>query len=226
VLVARDEARLAGTAADLHERYLVEVETIAADLSTGAGCELVAARLRRAGPMVSTLVNNAGMGLYGSLTESSSQLQQEVLDLNVRAVLLLTQAALAVMLPAGRGEIINVSSVAGFVPSARSPAYAASKAWVTSFTESVALSVADQGVTVAAICPGLTHTEFHQRAAADLTGVPSWMWMSADQVVAIGLADVRRGVLLSIPGRRYRALLLASRFAPRRLVRGSVFRSR
>lgn len=219
VLVARDSARLLQVADDLRERYLIEVESLPADLSTVAGCELVSDRLRSASEPVDTLVNNAGMGLYQPLADSSLRAQEQMLDLNVRAVLRLTHAAVAAMLGRGRGEIVNVSSVAAFVPRGPAATYGASKAWVTSFTEGVALSLAGSGVTIAAICPGFTHTEFHQRAEGIRPDPPAWMWLDADRVVAEGLAEIRRGKVVGVPTRRYRALLLASRVVPRPLLR-------
>ncbi|MCW2523199.1 MAG: short-chain dehydrogenase [Frankiales bacterium] len=219
ILVARDAERLGSFAEELHEHYLVDVEVLPADLTTDSGCDAVAQRLRAVESPVDTLVNNAGMGLYQPLAESRLESQERLLDLNVRAVLRLTHAAVTAMLPRGRGEIINISSVAAYVPRGPAATYGASKAWVSSFTEGVALSLAGTGVRVAAIVPGFTRTEFHQRVEGTRPDPPNWMWLAADRVVADGLADLRRGRVLSVPSRRYRALLLASRFTPRPLLR-------
>jgi len=219
VLVARTVERLESTAVELRERFPIEVEVLAADLSTEQGCAMVAARLGQVDRPVDSLVNNAGFGLYQAFGQASLAGEQRMLDLNVRAVLLLSHTAVTAMTGRGRGEIINVSSVAGFVPRGAAATYAAGKAWVTSFSEGVSLLLAGTGVRITAICPGFTHTEFHARAAADMSGTPSWMWLDADRVVAEGLADARSGVVISVPGKRYKALLVLVKLLPRSVVR-------
>ena len=219
VLVARDRQRLEDTAAQLRERYLVEVEVLPADLATDEGCAAVEARIAQAENPVETLINNAGIGIYRGFGNAPLVEEERLLDLNVRAVLRLTHAGVNAMRSRGRGEIINISSVAGFMPRGAAVTYAAAKAWVTSFTEGVALAVAGSGIRVSVICPGFTRTEIHARAAADMSHLSSWVWLEADRVVAEGLADVRAGKPLSIPSRRYRAIVLMTRLAPRPLLR-------
>jgi short-subunit dehydrogenase len=219
VLVARTVDRLESTAAELRDRFGVEVEVLAADLSTEQGCAVVAARVCQPGDPVDTLVNNAGIGLYRAFGKAPLADEQRLLDLNVRSVLVLTHAAVETMTARGRGEIINVSSVAGFLPRGAAATYAAGKAWVTSFSEGVSLLLAGTGVRITAICPGFTHTEFHDRAAADMSNTPSWMWLDADRVVAEGLADARAGVVVSVPSKRYKGLLLLVRLMPRSILR-------
>ncbi|MDQ1730150.1 MAG: uncharacterized protein QOK10_309 [Pseudonocardiales bacterium] len=219
VLVARDVERLESTAAELRERYLVDVEVLPADLASDSGCQAVAARIGQQDKPVDTLVNNAGIGLYRGFGNAPLADEERLLDVNVRAVLRLTHAAVNAMRPRGRGEIINVSSVAGFTPRGAAVTYAAAKAWVTSFSEGIALSLAGSGVRVGAICPGFTHTEIHQRANTDMSHLPGWMWLTADRVVAEGLADLRAGKPVSIPSKRYKTIVLATRLAPRPLLR-------
>jgi uncharacterized protein len=219
ILVARDVQRLEAAAAELRDRYLIEVEVLAADLGTDDGCALVAARLAEANKPVETLINNAGIGLYKGFAKASLADEEHLLDVNVRAVLRLTHAAVTAMRPRGRGEIINISSVASFVPRGAAVSYAASKAWVTSFTEGVALAQSGTGLQVGVICPGFMHTEIHQRAGTDMSHLPSWMWLEADLVVAEGLAEIRAGKIVSIPSKRYKAIVLATRLVPRPLLR-------
>jgi len=219
VLVARTADRLEGMAAELRDRFAVQVEVLPADLSTAEGCAAVAARVTQAEQPVDTLVNNAGIGLYRRFGNASLADEQRLLDLNVRSVLALSHAAVGAMTARGRGEIINVSSVAGFVPRGASTTYAAGKAWVTSFSEGLALLLAGTGVRVTAICPGFTRTEFHARAKADMRRTPSWMWLDADRVVAEGLADARSGAVVSVPSKRYKAMLLLVKVLPRSVIR-------
>lgn len=207
VLVARDRTRLEAMAASLP----VDVEVLAADLATDEGCARIEWRL---GEGIDLLVNNAGLGNPGAFDEVDRDDEEHLLRLNVRAVLRLTHAALPAMLERGSGAVVNVSSMAGFAPGARGASYSASKAWVTNFSQSLHLQYADRGVRVLATCPGFTRTEFHDRAQMDMSAVPSRMWLDADDVVREALADLDRGRALSIPGRQYKALLVATRLVP------------
>jgi short-subunit dehydrogenase len=219
VLVARDEARLETTRIALEDRHHVKVEVLPADLSTVDGCDRVAERIGSTTAPIDVLVNNAGIGMYRPFGVAELEREQRLLDLNVRAVLRLTHAAVRAMTARHGGQIINVSSVSGFVPRGGNVTYSASKAWVTTFSEGLAIELAGSGVQVTAVCPGFTHTEFHERAIADMAKVPGWMWLDAHDVVAQGLADARRGKPVSVPSTRYKALVGAARHAPRPVLR-------
>ncbi len=208
VLVARDEVRLRALARDLP----VAVEVLPADLATAEGTARIEWRLGEGG--IDLLVNNAGLGNPGVFDEVDRDAEEHLLRVNVRAVLRLTHAALPPMLARGSGAVVNVSSVAGFTPGARGASYSASKAWVTSFSQSLHLQYADRGVRVMALCPGFTRTEFHERAGMDTSGVPERLWLDADRVVADALADLARGRAVSVPGATYKAVVAASRLVP------------
>ncbi|MGW4498680.1 SDR family NAD(P)-dependent oxidoreductase [Micromonospora sp. NPDC004336] len=216
VLVARDAARLADTAAELTARHGRQVETIPADLSTDDGCAAVERRL--ADGSVELLVNNAGISLNTPFLRSSAEDEARLLRLNVHAVMRLTLAALRPMTERRRGAVINVSSVAGFGAVMPGSTYSASKAWVTNFSESVGQSARPFGVRVMALCPGYTRTEFHDRAGINMSKTPEWMWLRADDVVAEALRDLRKGKLVSVPAWKYKLAVAGLRHAPRRLL--------
>jgi short-subunit dehydrogenase len=203
VVVARDGDRL--------RRQVPGAEVIAADLATDSGCALVERRLSEG---VDLLVNNAGRGLGAPFDESSLDDQLAMLDLNVRAVLRLTHAALPPMLARGAGAILNISSVAGFSAGVRGATYSASKAWVTNFSESLDLQYRRRGVRCVAVCPGFTRTEFHDRAEMDMSGVPERLWLTADQVVHEALRDLDRGRSVSVAGPQYKAIVAGTRLLP------------
>lgn len=212
VLVARDEQRLRAAQQQLAG---VRVDAVPADLTTDAGCAAAAERARE----VDLLVNNAGIGTYAAFGTADLEQEERQLDLNVRAVLRLSHAAVPAMVARGSGRIVNVSSVAGFVPRGGNATYSASKAWVTMFSEALSVQLRGTGVTVTAVCPGFTRTEFHDRAAADMSHVPERMWLAAPDVVREGLADALDGVPVSVPSRRYKLLVGAARTLPRPVLR-------
>jgi short-subunit dehydrogenase len=221
VLVARDGERLARFAAELTAEYGCRADILAADLSGDEGCRLVEERLR-ADRAVDLLVNNAGTSLSKSFLHSTVAEEEWLLRLNVHAVMRLTRAAVQRMTERRRGAVINVSSVAGFGTVMPGSTYPASKAWVTNFSESVALSVRPFGVRVMAVCPGYTRTEFHARAGIDISRMPNWLWLRADDVARAALDDLSRGRYVSVPDWKYKTAVFALRHAPHGMLRAAM----
>jgi uncharacterized protein len=211
VLVARDVERLKEEAADLRERNGVTAEALAADLATSAGIRAVEARLRDPERPVDLLVNNAGFGLKKRFLDNSVEEEQAMLDVLVTAVMRLSHAALGPMSQRGSGGIINVSSVASFLPRG---SYSAAKAWVNSFSEWAHYEYQPQGVTVTCLCPGFTRTEFHERMGVHRDSAPGFLWLDADTLVARALKDHARGKAFSIPGAQYQAISTVARIVP------------
>ncbi|MDF2975824.1 MAG: Short-chain dehydrogenase/reductase [Actinomycetospora sp.] len=221
VLVARDGNRLEATAERLR-RQGVQVEVLVADLADAAGRRRVAERLSDGAP-VSLLVNNAGYATAGEFVDTDAADLRANYEVNMAAVLELTAAALPGMVARGEGDVVNVSSVAGFLPG-RGSVYGAGKAYVTTLSRNLALTVAGTGVRVMALCPGFTRTEFHQRIGMERSG-PSWAWLDADRVVTEGMEDLEAGKAVSVPGAVYKTIVGVTRRGPRSLLRALAARS-
>lgn len=221
VVTARRADRLEALATEVRQRNGVEVEVIQADLEDPGDLARVAERARSDDSPIDLLVNNAGYGGGGPFVSSDVAVQEGQVRLNVLALLRLTHAALPGMVARGNGAVMNLSSVAGFQPLPNTAVYAATKAFVTSFSEAVAEEVRGTGVTVTCVCPGFTRTEFQARAGAGAMNerVPGFAWLTADAVAAEALAATAAGRPMSIPGAGYKALTAVSRTAPMRLRR-------
>ncbi|MBB0245117.1 SDR family NAD(P)-dependent oxidoreductase [Streptomyces alkaliphilus] len=217
VLVARDTERLERQAAELHDHHGVEAAVLSADLATEEGIAACEERLADRRHPVEMLVNNAGFGLKGSFPDVPIADELRMLRVHCEAVLRMTTAAVGPMRSRGRGGIVNVASVAAFVPRGT---YGASKAWVVQFSQGAARDLAGSGVRIMALCPGFVRTEFHQRAGMGTSDIPGWMWLDADRVVDAGLRDLARGKSLSVPDPRYKALLGATKLVPRGVLGG------
>ncbi|MDQ4085065.1 MAG: SDR family NAD(P)-dependent oxidoreductase [Actinomycetota bacterium] len=215
VLVSRDVDRLERVADEVSGAYGVRCEVLPADLADSDALARVEGRVADSRHPVEAVVNNAGYGMARWFGDTTVEEEQRGLDVLVRAPMRLSHAALRQMLPHGGGELVNVSSVAGFTPRG---SYGAHKAWLTSLTEWINIVYGDRGIKATAVCPGFVRTEFHQRAELDLSKVPRWMWLQADRVVEEAMRDLLAGKAVSIPSRRYRLLTRASRLLPRRAV--------
>jgi short-subunit dehydrogenase len=216
VLVARDVERLEELAAELRRTRGVQVEILPADLSDREATARVAQRLADRERPVDVLVNNAGFGMKQSFLVNDLADEEGMFDVLCRAVLVLSHAAGRAMKERGRGQIINVSSVAGWIASGT---YSAAKSWVTVFTEGLAGELAGSGVTATALCPGFVRTEFHARAQIRDYAFPDALWLEAPMLVRECLDDAAAGRVISVPSLTYKALSLALKVVPRALVR-------
>ena len=216
VLVARRVDRLEQIAAGY-----AAVEVLAADLTTKKGVAAVEARIVDTRSPIDLVVNNAGFGSSGSFVELDADRLDDEVALNVAALTRLSRAALGVMVARGRGYLLNVSSVVSFQPGPRLAVYAATKAYVTSLSESLHEEVRGTGVKVTALCPGLTRTEFQSVSSSDemTDRLPSFVWQSAEEVAETGLRDMASGRALSIPGAMNKSMVAASGMTPRGLLR-------
>jgi short-subunit dehydrogenase len=223
VLVARDKERLDALAAALATEFGTACEVLPADLLDDRDCAAVADRLADRARPVDMLVNNAGFGLPAPFPYSPVEDEERMLDLLVRVPLRLTHAVLPGLRERRRGAVLNVSSVAGLLPTGT---YGAAKAWVTAFSESLRVDMAPYGVRVLAVVPGFTRTEFQERAGMDVSSLRDAVWLEPEAVVARALRDLGLRRPLSITGWRYRAYATAIRHLPRGFVARRMARTR
>jgi len=229
VLTARREDRLTTLAAELAQHHGVGVECIAADLADPGAPEKLCTEIARRDIAIDALVNNAGYGLPGSFVSQPWSKHAEFIQVMMTAPCELAHRLLPGMQQRGYGRIVNIASLAGLVPgSAGHTLYAASKAFLIKFSQSLALENLRHGVNVCAVCPGFTYSEFH-----DVTGtrgvvskMPNWMWLTAEDVARRGMDAVERGEIVYVSGRVNRAIktlfkLLPDRFALRAMQKRS-----
>lgn len=228
VITARREDRLRAVAERLERQHGHRVHVITADLALRDAparlCEEIAAR----GIAVDALVNNAGYGVGGSYVKNTWVEHDTFIQVMVTAVAELTHRVLPPMIERGYGRIVNVASLAGLVPpSAGHTLYAASKAFVITFSESLALETAEHGVHVTASCPGFTLTEFHDVTGtrAQVNRLPRAMWLDADRVAEGSYDAVMRGSPVYVPGGVNRSIAALSRLLPRRVVLAAMKRT-
>jgi uncharacterized protein len=225
IVVGRDATRLDALAGEFGARYGASVEVFPADLSRDDEITRLVRRVS-AGPALAVLVNNAGFGTRGRLVETPPEPQAAMLHLHALAPMRVTQAALPAMVARGAGAVVNVSSVASFIFSAGNVNYCATKAYLTVFSEGLAAELAGTGVRVQALCPGFTHTEFHQRMGFNKRSIRDALWLPVEYVVDVSLASLDRGgPVICVPGLRYKLLVAAIRLTPRWLL-GRVTRAR
>jgi len=226
VLVARSKDKLEALKADIAAKHSLRIEVIEQDLSVPGAAERLAAILKERGIAVDLLVNNAGFGAHGEFWRLPLDRQDKMLRLNIVALTELTHLLLPGMVAQHGGGMINISSTASFQPVPYTSVYAATKAYVTSFSMGLAEEVGEYGVKVLALCPGGTATNFFDAGQFSKREFPGGL-QSPEEVVEVGLRALDRGRSLAVTRFINRLLIFAQRLAPRRLVArqaGAMFR--
>jgi short-subunit dehydrogenase len=219
VLVARNRKKLDQIGRDLTGAFGIRVRVIAKDLANPKAPSEIAQELSSAGVAVDNLINNAGFGVYGPFSKTDGAKELEMLQVNVVAVTQLTKLFLPPMLEHRSGRILNVASTAAFQPGPLMAVYYASKAYVLSFSEALSNELSGSGVTVTALCPGPTDTEFQKEAGLEKTRLFSNPFVrDARSVARAAYQGMLSGKRIVIPGFSNQLLAQAVRFSPRRLV--------
>jgi short-subunit dehydrogenase len=222
VLVARTKERLESLGEELRGRFKVKVRVVPTDLTDPEAPARLFEELARAGIDIDFLVNNAGYGKAGPFAESDPDSQVGMVRLNVSALTHLTRLFIPPMLSRGRGRILNVASTAAFQPGPFMAVYYATKAYVLSFSEALAEELRGTGVTVTALCPGPTATEFQGRASLRRSRLANMGMATAVSVAEQGYRGMMKGRTIVVTGLRNRLLAQSVRFSPRLVVRRAV----
>lgn len=215
VLVARSGDKLAQLAAELEKAYKIRATVVAADLALPSGPDDVFAATQKAEIDVDVLVNNAGFGQFGFYIETDLQEELRQIQLNIASLTHLTKLYVRPMVKRKRGRILNVASTAAFQPGPLMAVYYATKAYVLSFSSALSNELQGTGVTVTCLCPGPTTTEFHKRAAMDLSNIMKAPFMDAKSVAEIGYRAMLKGKPTVVAGTMNWLMAQSTRFAPR-----------
>jgi short-subunit dehydrogenase len=217
VVVARSRDKLEGFKRDLEKEQGTRVMVLVKDLSDPKGPREIYSELANEGINVDVLVNNAGFSVYGSFCETNVQQETEMIQVNVLSLIHLTKLFLKGMMEGKSGYILNVASLCAFAPVPLLSIYCGSKSSVLHFSEALANELKGSGVSVTCLCPGLAKTRFFERARMEDTRVTRRRMMDPATVARAGLADLKRGKVISIPGLQYKLWPLFTRVAPRSL---------
>lgn len=230
VLVARTKERLENISRELTRKYSVQVEVIDIDLSSPSASQQVFVKLQAKSIHIDILVNNAGFSEYGLFSITDMEKEMQMIQVNIASLTALTKLLLPAMLANKYGKILNVGSTGSFGPGPYNAVYCATKAYVLSFTEAIAEELRGSGVTVTALCPGATKTEFAERAKIEDTKLFQGRLMSAGEVAQIGFQALMRGKTTVVAGCANQITMFSIRLLPRQLVakiaRGMMQRAR
>ena len=218
IITARNQGELEKIARELETKHGNHVHVIPADLTHPDAPQQIFTEIERRGLTLNILINNAGFGAYGPFSETNSQGNMEMVQVNIAALTSLTRMALPGMLERKSGKILNVASTAGFQPGPLMAVYYATKAYVIMFSEAIANELKGSGITVTCLCPGATRTKFAQRADMENSRLFKLGAMRSLDVARAGYEGMMRGKTMVIPGFLNKLLAQSVRFSPRKLV--------
>ena len=218
VLVARNSMRLEKIADDLTREFKIGVIVIAKDLSEATAANEIYRELNNKAIEVNILVNNAGLNVYGPFSETDLQRELQMIQVNLVTLTQLTKLFLPAMLERNSGKVLNVASTVSFTPGPGDAVYCASKAYVLSFSEALAEELRGTGVTVTALCPGPTNTEFAERAQMTDAKIFQGRLSSAAEVAQAGYRALKQGRMTTIVGNANKLLVFSLRLSPRAVI--------
>jgi uncharacterized protein len=216
LLTARRESLLKNICNDLESKYKINAQFIVAELSNDDQVARIEYQIKNSDNL-EVLINNAGYGLPDNFSDTSIEDNINMVKVHDLATMRLTQAAIPFMVKRRGGAIINVSSVASFLISPKNAMYCASKAFLTTFSESLYLELKKYNIKVQVLCPGFTHTDFHEKIGYDKNDPVFKTFMSSDDVVNTSLKYLKKGKVICLPGLKYKFAKFAVSLLPRQL---------
>lgn len=223
ILVARDEERLEKVKEELILLYNINVYSISLDLSGDNSCEELLNFVNKKNLTVDILINNAGLGSFGYLSEIEVEKELKLIDLNIRALTELTKLFLPIMISHGEGAIMNVASTAAFCAGPKMATYYASKSYVLNFTEAIYEELKGSNIKVSCLCPGPVNTGFQDKAGIRKKDAAKKALMTPKKVAEIAYKDFKKGKLIIIPGFKNKVIVTVNKFIPRSLSRKTIF---
>lgn len=218
ILVARDEERLSEVKEEL-DLYNIKVYILSLDLSEDNSCEKVLDFVNKKNLSVDILINNAGIGSFGYLSEIEMEKELKLIDVNIRALTELTKIFLPTMISHGEGGIMNVSSTAAFCAGPKMATYYASKSYVLNFTEALYEELKGSEIKVSCLCPGPVKTSFQEKSGIKKNEAAKKALMTPKEVAEIAYKDFKKGKLIIIPGFKNKLIILLNKLIPRALSR-------
>ncbi|MBE6053389.1 MAG: SDR family oxidoreductase [Clostridium sartagoforme] len=218
ILVARNEERLKEVKDEL-SLYNINVYIIAVDLSVDNSCEKILEFVNKNNLSVDILINNAGLGSFGFLSEIEMEKELKLIDVNIKSLTELTKIFLPIMIGHGEGAIMNVASTAAFCAGPKMATYYASKAYVLNFTEALYEELKESNIKISCLCPGPVKTSFQEKSGIRKRASAKNALMTPKEVAEVAYKSFKRGKLIIIPGFKNKIIVFLNKFIPRSLSR-------
>lgn len=215
IIIGQNSRKLSNVKKELESQFKIDVVAFSIDLTKKDSVKKIVQRIKERKLKVKYVINNAGFGLYGLFRDTDIERELKMIDLNVKVITELTKAFLPEMIDSGRGYIMNVASVAAFLPGPLMSVYYASKNYVLAFSEAVNNELKGTGVSVTTLCPGPTETNFNKTARGENSKMLSNNLMSSEEVAIIGYEGMLNKKAVVIPGFKNKILACLPRFLPR-----------